>query len=113
MPLNWDTPLLCEGSNLFSVTRNVLPGGRGQLVFVATEIARTMIIAIMTSREAEPGKSKWLTNNDLAKSFSWTISQTIPNKTVKKQKIHGILFRKIQCLSKTKHFKAQKHSPGK
>ena len=27
-------------------------GGRGQLVFRATEIARTMIIAIVTSREA-------------------------------------------------------------
>ena len=66
-------------------------GGKGQLVFGATEIALTMIIAIVTSREAEPGKSKWLTNNDLAKSFSWTISQAIRKMAMKKQKIHGIL----------------------
>ena len=73
-------------------------GGRGQLVFRATEIVRTMIIAIVTSREAEPGKSKWLTNNDLAKSFSRRISQTIRNMAMKKQKIHGILL--IYCPKK-------------
>ena len=80
-------------------------GGRGQLVFMATEIARTMIIAIVTSREAEPGKSKWLTNNGLAESFSWTISQTVRNMAMKKQKIHGILL--IYCPKNTIFFKKQ------
>ena len=91
-----------------------LAGGRGQLVFRATEIARTMIIAIVTSREAEPGKSKWLTNNDLAKSFSCRFSQAIRNMAMKKQKIHGILL--IYCpkntiyISKNKPFKVRKHA---
>ena len=80
-------------------------GGRGQLVFRATEIARTMIIAIVTSREAEPGKSKWLTNNDLAKSSSCRFSQAIRNMAIKKQKIHGILL--IYCPKNTIHFKKQ------
>ena len=66
-------------------------GGRDQLVFVAIEIARTMIIAIVTSREVEPGKSKWSTNNDLAKSSSCRFSQAIRNMAMKKQKIQGIL----------------------
>ena len=78
-------------------------GGRGQLVFRATEIARTMIIAIVTSREAEPGKSKWLTNNDLAKSFSCRFSHAMRNMAMKKQKIHGILL--IYCPKNTMHFK--------
>ena len=80
-------------------------GGRGQLVFRATEIARTMIIAIVTSREAEPGKSKWLTNNDLAKSFSCRFSHAMRNMAMKKQKIHGILL--IYCPKNTMHFKKQ------
>ena len=77
--------------------------GFSALPFAATDIA--MIIAIVTSREAEPGKSKWLTNNDLAKSFSWTISQTGPNKTTNKQKIHGILL--MYCPKNTIYFKKQ------
>ena len=80
-------------------------GGRGQLVFRATEVARTMIIAIVTSREAEPGKSKWLTNNDLAKSSSCRFSQAIRNMAIKKQKIHGILL--IYCPKKTIYIKKQ------
>ena len=64
-----------------------------------------MIIAIVTSREAEPGKSKWLTNNDLAKSFFWTISQTIRNMAMKKIKDTwysiNILPEKYNILQKT------------
>ena len=84
---------------------NAGSGGRGQLVFRATEIARTMIIAIVTSREAEPGKSKCLTNNDIAKSSSCRFSQAIRNMAIKKQKIHGILL--IYCPKNTIHFKKQ------
>ena len=91
------------GNDALMISREGL--GRGQLVFRATEIARTMIIAIVTSREAEPGKSKWLTNNDLAKSSSCRISQTIRNMAMKKQKIHGILL--IYCPKSTIYFKKQ------
>ena len=80
-------------------------GGRGQVVFRATEIARTIYIAIVTSREAEPGKSKWLTNNDLAKSSPCRFSQTIRNMAMKKQKIHGFL--SIYCPKNTIYFKKQ------
>ena len=58
-------------------------------------IARTMILAIATSLESEPGKSKWLPNNDQAESFSWMIKQIIRNKTMKKQYKHGYLL--ISC----------------
>ena len=97
----------CPGlvSGFSKKIQNGGPGGRGQLVFRATEIARTMIIAIVTSREAEPGKSKWLTNNDLAKSFSCRFSQAIRNMAMKKQKIHGILL--IYCPKNTIYFKKQ------
>ena len=63
------------------------------------------LIAIVTSREAEPGKSKWLTNNDLAKSFSRRISHAIRNMAMKKQKIHGILL--IYGPKNTIYFKKQ------
>ena len=96
--------LTASGSSAI-IRLRLIPGGRGQLVFRATEIARTMIIAIVTSREAEPGKSKWLTNNDLAKSSSCRFSQAIRNMAMKKQKIQGILL--IYCPKNTIHFKKQ------
>ena len=40
---------------------------------IPVKIAPIMILSIVTPREAEPGKSKWFTNNDQPKSFSWTI----------------------------------------
>ena len=86
-------------------SNDVQTGGRGQLVFRAAEIAQTMIIAIVTSREAEPGKSKWLTNNDLTKSFSCRFSQPIRNMAMKKQTIHGILL--IYCPKSTIYIKIQ------
>ena len=81
------------------------PGGRGQLVFLATEIARTMIIAIVTSPEAELGNENGLRTMTSPKNFSWTISKTIPNKAMRKQKIHGILL--IYCPKNTISFKKQ------
>ena len=59
-------------------------GGGVNLAMLPIGIARTMILAIVTSRESEPGKTKWLTNSDQAKSFSWMIKQIIRNKTIKK-----------------------------
>ena len=72
------------------------------------------LIAVVTSREAEPGKSKWLTSNDLAKSSSWLISQTIRNKAMKKQKTPGklLIYSPINTISfkKQNFFTSRKHA---